>query len=89
LLGPPPAPLTVNAREMLQMRTRECKPIITEPAPIEGERKEEWKRKRVKIIRQMLDEERRHVEVKYSIHLAFTFSRVKYHQKLENTMQCM
>uniref|UniRef100_A0A1I8EMN9 RhoGEF domain-containing protein n=1 Tax=Wuchereria bancrofti TaxID=6293 RepID=A0A1I8EMN9_WUCBA len=62
LLGPPPEPLTLDVREVLQMRAHESKAVITEPILIENERKEEWKRKRVKIIRQMLEEERRHVE---------------------------
>lgn len=62
LLGPPPEPLTLDVREVLQMRAHESRAVITEPILIENERKEEWKRKRVKIIRQMLDEERRHVE---------------------------
>uniref|UniRef100_A0A0R3S778 RalA-binding protein 1 n=1 Tax=Elaeophora elaphi TaxID=1147741 RepID=A0A0R3S778_9BILA len=44
------------------MQAHESKPVISEPILIEKERKEEWKRKRVKIIRQMLEEERRHVE---------------------------
>ncbi|EFO14541.1 hypothetical protein LOAG_13976, partial [Loa loa] len=62
LLGPPPEPLTLDVQEVLQMRAHESKPVINEPILIENERKEEWKRKRVKVIRQMLDEERRHVE---------------------------
>ncbi|VDK82744.1 unnamed protein product [Litomosoides sigmodontis] len=62
LLGPPPEPLMLDVREVLQMRAHECKPIITEPILIETEQKEDWKRKRVKIIGQMLEEERRHVE---------------------------
>ncbi|KAM3726718.1 Rho guanine nucleotide exchange factor [Dirofilaria immitis] len=62
LLGPPPEPLTLDVREVLQMRAHESRPVISEPILIENERKEEWKRKRVKIIRQMLEEERRHVE---------------------------
>uniref|UniRef100_A0A8R1TWK1 Rho guanine nucleotide exchange factor 12 n=1 Tax=Onchocerca volvulus TaxID=6282 RepID=A0A8R1TWK1_ONCVO len=62
LLGPPPEPVTIDVREVLQMQAHESKPVISEPILIENERKEEWKRKRVKIIRQMLEEERRHVE---------------------------
>ncbi|CAG9534137.1 unnamed protein product [Cercopithifilaria johnstoni] len=62
LLGPPPESLTLDVREILQMQNHESRPVITEPILIENERKDEWKRKRVKIIRQMLEEERQHVE---------------------------
>ncbi|VDN03895.1 unnamed protein product [Thelazia callipaeda] len=106
LQGPPPESFTFDVGDMLQLRSHENKPIVTESIPIDvlliiiflkneralrticslnyhlrfyafkesyhalftknlifqNDRKEEWKRKRVKIIRQMLDEERRHVE---------------------------
>lgn len=62
LLGRPPEPLPPEYRAAVEMRSQESKPLITDPIPLEGERKEEWKRKRVRIISQMLEEERRHVE---------------------------
>lgn len=35
LLGPPPEPLTLDVREILQMRAHESKPVITEPIIVE------------------------------------------------------
>ncbi|VDK50548.1 unnamed protein product [Anisakis simplex] len=62
LLGKPPEPLQTDYRSLVEMRPQENKALISEVIPLEGERKEEWKRKRVRIISEMLEEERRHVE---------------------------
>ncbi|VDM37478.1 unnamed protein product [Toxocara canis] len=60
LLGRPPEPLPAEYHASMEMRPQENKTLITETVPLEGERKEEWKRKRVRIISEMLEEERRH-----------------------------
>uniref|UniRef100_A0A915BB49 DH domain-containing protein n=2 Tax=Parascaris univalens TaxID=6257 RepID=A0A915BB49_PARUN len=62
LLGRPPEPLPAEYRAAVELRPQENKALISGTVPLEGERKEEWKRKRVRIISEMLEDERRHVE---------------------------
>uniref|UniRef100_A0A9J2P4U1 Rho guanine nucleotide exchange factor 12 n=1 Tax=Ascaris lumbricoides TaxID=6252 RepID=A0A9J2P4U1_ASCLU len=60
LLGRPPEPLPAEYRAAVELRPQENKALISGTVPLEGERKEEWKRKRVRIISEMLEDERRH-----------------------------